>query len=352
MGCNEEVAYSPLAYDINERHYFRALALALFFYGLLLAFLFIKIEPQGKKTIPDGNDLVDNLPRRTTPARVISVPRPKIPKSEPKPMPQTPQIPLAEERHTTSSRISKPTQNVESSDVIPIEHEITTGPIPLPTNTERQGGAVPFENISQESAIQQIQKTPRRGRFAWIKHDDKQQEIRHSTKIQDQTNFTENHRSDIFSQLESINNTCSTGFSSDNGDARGTQTYGSPQGTQDRISAQVVSHNTELELFNTRLIHNLCDASRQQPFYATRMRIEAHNTKIIVTIGRHRKVVTIRFVSPSPHQPLNDYLEHLLYEMLAPQLPESYQKDTISIPIGIHMAQMHGSHEIWLTPIK
>lgn len=351
-----------LTQDSQRGPYLFALALSLFFYGLLLILLFLEIPRieipgieipgagQQKSIIPRGNDLLEHMPRRASPARVVSMPAPRQ-----KTAPVTPPPP------TLPSAVSKqiiPSQKTPAlpepvlpepifTEPAPAQPEIKQPPVtqqnpatPLPFNNERNGGmrGVTPENQPITATTPAPQLPTRRGRQSWVKNP----EPHHPGPRQPTS---------VFAPLEDISKSHITRLPINQNGAGDEPTYGSPLGKGGALHPEQVTRRTEFEIFVTRFIHNLCDASRQNPLYVGHTPITTHIITVTVTIGRGRRIKSVRFANPSPQQFLNNYIEKTIQTTFAPQLPASWPSDELTMQIGMNMESAQGAHEVWLVPI-
>lgn len=341
-------------FESEQGHYLLALGLSLFFYLLLLAFVFLEIPSQLKKTsksvMPLGNDLLGNLPRRANPARVVSLPTP--PRKSPAPAPVSVPIHRPE---PIDPPVEQPVQQppLSPAPIQPIPEPVgQPESTPIPINSARNGevqGTQP-EKILEPEAAPTPKPPTRQGRGAWFKKKtDTDTQLDPRIAQTGPVNYNRGPNT-AFSQLEDISARQVTGqpvTSDSNGE---TPTYGSPFGSGKTISPEAVARNMEFELFATRLVQTICDTSRQQPLYTTRNPITPHTTTLAITVGRDRKILSVKFIHPSPHKILNDYIERVVYAVIAPQLPASWEKDQIIMPLSIDMRSSPGAGEIYFVP--
>lgn len=347
-----------LTQDSQRGPYLFALALSLFFYGLLLILLFLEIPRieipgagQQKSIIPHGNDLLDHMPRRSTPARVVSLPAqpqktapatpppPALPGAVSKQIIPSQKIPALPEPVLPEPIFTEPAPSQPEIKQPPVTQQNPT--TPLPFNNERNGGtrgATP-ENPPITATTPAPQLPTRRGRQSWVKNP----EPRYPGPRQPTS---------VFAPLEDISKSHVTRLPTQENGEEGMPSYGSPLGKGGALPPEQVTRRTEFELFATRFIHNLCDTSRQKPLYVEHTPITTHTIRVIVTISRDRRIKSVHFSSPSPQQHLNHYLEEIMHTTLVPQLPASWPSDELTMPMGIDMYSAPGAHEVWLVPIR
>ena len=347
---DEEVfTYNDEYYEDRGRSLL-ALFLSLLLYTLLLVCIFLEIPcaiiEQGT-TIPLGNELFDQLPRRSTPARVVSLPAPTQKKTPRKQLAQpAPAQPTA--KPISTPPIAQPAAAAPTP-VDPVA--LPAASLPVFQNSERNGGIEAGEasktTIMPEQPRAESPLPTRRGRNSWLKDPNPP-----STPAQAVYQTGQAHGQDAFSGLENISAQNVSRFPACDGQEDGEPSYGSPLGSRTEPSAKAVARNMEFELFATRLVHNVCDTSRQQPFSLLHCPISTNTSVVSITITRNRKITAVHFLRPSPSKTLDAYIERIICTTTAPLLPASWHEETITIPLSINMRAFPGSGELTLIPAK
>ncbi|MCL5436265.1 MAG: hypothetical protein M1549_00080 [Candidatus Dependentiae bacterium] len=424
MWWYEEIDETQFLYDQERREernrIIVSLLLAFLCYALFLFLLFVQIlrtEREGR-LLPRGNELFEALPRRATPARVLSLPaptpsapgtaapapqqvpapaaaapQPKRPRAVQKPLqqkptaqPSAPTPPQAAPPEPARPEPALPEPALPGPAPLPTELPAAELPaktgakaprepvVPLPANAERKGGierppmpepSAPEVPVPQPLTPKATPPEPaaplptRAGRSSWIKKSAPQQTrstpqpapYREAPGPQAQPTAGGTTEPEAFGALEDISARQATQVQAYDGPGGTEPTYGSPMGSQTPASAARSARNMEFELFATRLVHNICDASRQNPLRLAHTSVPLHYITILVTVARNRSISRVEFLHPSPEPAINRYLEEILKSTMAPQLPASWHSDELSMPLHIHIRSVPERAEIWLVPI-
>lgn len=337
-----------------------ALFFACFFYLLLLLFLFVEIlvsQKQEGSLIPRGNDLLDHLPRRAAPARIVQVP-PHRPHHQPQ------QYPGGHSGGTTPPPIAKKDSIKKQPQKAAIPKEPTvpasipivpTKTVPLekiPPNGARRGDVItPLEKSTAEIPSQEPLPS-RRGRSSWVKKEQEKivTEIpQYAEQAPNQTDSYRDSKASPFSDFSTISQNAAQDilFENQNGGPGGQPSFGLPSGNP---SAAEQSKRFEIELFMTRFVRSVCDSSRQNPLRLRNERIPEHLVAVAVTINRERHIEAFSFTQRSPYPTVNHYLEEMINEVTPPKIPESWGPDTLKVPLRIYIYSTPETSEIWLVP--
>ncbi len=351
---NEEgLTYDDGLYE-EHGHSLLALFLALLLYALLLACIFLEIPyaiTEQVSIIPHGNDLIDQLPRRSTPARVVSLP---LPTKKAAPAPRTRAAQPAPAQPSVTPKLAAPKAPVPAAQ----PRTPATPPISSPAPATAEPAALPAASLPAPA----LPLLPtRRGQTSWVRKsaqqtvptDNTPAPIYHGDPLQTgQTRQPSGHTP--FSGLENISTQhvsrlpiCEDG---DNGEP----SFGSPlgHGNGRAPSAEKIARNMEFELFATRLVHNVCDTSHQEPFCLAHNPISTHTSVVSITVARNRKITSVHFLQPSPSKALDAYIERIIYTTMAPLLPASWHEETLTLPLSINMRAFPGTGELTLIPSK
>lgn len=357
---NEEgLTYDDGLYE-EHGHSLLALFLALLLYVMLLACIFLEIPyaiTEQTSIIPHGNDLLDQLPRRSSPARVVSL---TLPAKKAAPAPRTRPAPPAPSPRTAAPEPPVPATKPQPS--APVTAPLSSpapSPTPGPATTASEPATLPTTDVPPPA----LPLLPtRRGRTSWVRKPAQ------PTVPTDNTPTPTYHENDgntgqmgqpttghgAFSGLENISSQHVNRLPiCEDGDG-GEPSFGSPlgHGNGRAPSAEKIARNMEFELFATRLVHNVCDTSHQEPFCLVHNPISTHTSVVSITVARTRKITAVHFLQPSPSKALDAYIERIIYATTAPLLPASWHEETLTLPLSINMRSFPGTGELTLIPSK
>lgn len=325
---------------------------ACFFYLLLLIFLFVEILVIQKSTeslIPRGNDLLDNLPRRAAPARVVNVPRRLLHQQS------TPTIaaPHGTKKAPVSEKIIAPQKAIPVADALPAIKTALPSSEKIPVNVIRKGNIIPqpSDEIAPNKSIEKPLPS-RRGRSSWVKNEERSvptEVFRSEDTKQAQIKDPGNTYSSPFSDFSDISQNAAKEifFENNDGEAGENPSFGIPSGNP---SATEQSKRFEMELFMTRFVRNICDTSQQNPLKLNKERIPKHLITVMITIGRGRHIEAFSFTQHSPYPLVDNYIKEIINTTMPPKIPESWESDVLKIPLHIYIYSTPETSEIWLVP--
>lgn len=115
-------------------------------------------------------------------------------------------------------------------------------------------------------------------------------------------------------------------------------------------SAQGNANALEYQLFCSKIVRAICEASHVNPLIPITPVMQAHVVRVNVTFGRNRTIEKIEFIEPSYYTELNDYLKELIRTHKPPKLPDCHKEDYFKFPMKVFIDQQMGNPMIRLRP--